>query len=122
MAEFGKLNFSVSFNPTSAFPLDARYYFDSLTAAQAAATAAVEVGSSNGTYYFGETVAVVEGGTATLYIIQPDGTLEPVKGEGATVEIDETIFEKSGEKLTLKGYAGAENGSSLVKGSDGNVS
>ena len=121
MAEFGKLNFSVSFNPTSAFPLDARYYFDSLTAAQAAATAAVEVGSSEGTYYYGETVAVVEGGTATLYIIQPDKTLEPVKGEGASVEIDETIFEKSGEKLTLKGYAEAENGSSLVKGEDGNA-
>ena len=121
MAEFGKLNFSVSFNPTSAFPLDARYYFDSLTAAQAAATAAVEVGSSNGTYYFGETVAVVEGGTATLYIIQPNGTLEPVKGEGASFEIDETIFEKSGEKLTLKGYAGADAGNSLVKGEDGNI-
>lgn len=121
MAEFGKLNFSVSFNPTSAFPLDARYYFDSLTAAQAAATAAVEVGSSNGTYYFGETVAVVEGGTATLYIIQPNGTLEPVKGEGASFEIDETIFEKSGEKLTLKGYAGTDAGNSLVKGEDGNI-
>ena len=121
MAEFGKLNFSVSFNPTSAFPLDARYYFDSLTAAQAAATAAVEVGSSEGTYYFGETVAVVEGGIATLYIIQPNGTLEPVKGEGASVEIDETVFEKSGEKLTLKGYTAAEPGSSLVKGEDGNA-
>lgn len=121
MAEFGKLNFSVSFNPTSAFPLDARYYFDSLTAAQAAATAAVEVGSSEGTYFFGETVAVVEGGTATLYIIQPNKTLEPVKGEGASFEIDETIFEKSGEKLTIKGYAGAEAGSGLVKGPDGNV-
>ena len=33
MAEFGKLNFSVSFNPTSAFPLDARCYFETLTAA-----------------------------------------------------------------------------------------
>lgn len=27
MADFGKLNFAVSFNPQTAFPLDARYYF-----------------------------------------------------------------------------------------------
>ena len=30
MADFGKLNFAVSFNPQTAFPLDARYYFYSL--------------------------------------------------------------------------------------------
>ena len=38
---FGKLNFSTSFNPTSAFPIDARQYFESLTSAQAAAATAV---------------------------------------------------------------------------------
>ena len=37
MADFGKLNFAVSFNPQTAFPLDARYYFSTLGAAQAAA-------------------------------------------------------------------------------------
>ena len=37
MADFGKLNFAVSFNPQTAFPLDARYYFSSLSAAEAAA-------------------------------------------------------------------------------------
>ena len=36
MADFGKLNFSVAFNPTTAFPLDARYYFATLAEAQAA--------------------------------------------------------------------------------------
>ena len=45
MADFGKLNFAVSFNPQTAFPLDARYYFYSLSAAEAAAATAVEVGS-----------------------------------------------------------------------------
>ena len=40
MADFGKLNFAVSFNPQTAFPLDARYYFSTLGAAQAAAAAA----------------------------------------------------------------------------------
>ena len=33
MADFGKLNFSVAFNPTTAFPLDARYYFATLAEA-----------------------------------------------------------------------------------------
>ena len=47
MANFGQLNFAVSFNPTTAFPLDARSYFDSLSEAQAAAATAEEVGSSN---------------------------------------------------------------------------
>lgn len=51
MADFGKLNFAVSFNPQTAFPLDARYYFSTLGAAQAAAAAAVEVGSSDGVYF-----------------------------------------------------------------------
>ena len=59
MADFGKLNFAVSFNPQTAFPLDARYYFSSLSAAEAAAATAVEVGSSDGTYFYGENVCVV---------------------------------------------------------------
>jgi hypothetical protein len=69
MADFGKLNFSVSFNPTSAFPLDARYYFDSYAAAETAAKKAEEVGSSNTVYYYGETLCVVENDTARLYVI-----------------------------------------------------
>ena len=44
MADFGKLNFAVSFNPQTAFPLDARYYFSTLSAAQAAAAAADKQG------------------------------------------------------------------------------
>lgn len=76
MADFGKLNFSVSFNPTSAFPVDARYHFTTLAAAQAAAQGAVEVGSSEGTYFFGETVVVQTNTDATLYVIQPDKTLK----------------------------------------------
>ena len=68
---FGKLNFSTSFNPTSAFPLDARCYFENLASAQAAAATAEAAGSSNTVYYFGETLAVLENNVATLYIIQP---------------------------------------------------
>jgi hypothetical protein len=40
MADFGKLDFSVSFRPQSAFPLDARSYFESYDSAlEKAATA-----------------------------------------------------------------------------------
>jgi hypothetical protein len=50
---FAKNNRSVAFNPTSAFPLDARSYFESLESAQAAAAKAEEVGSTNTVYYYG---------------------------------------------------------------------
>ena len=40
------LNFSVSFKPTSAFPLDARSMFGSYAAAAAAAATAVNAGGS----------------------------------------------------------------------------
>lgn len=82
MADFGKLNFSVSFNPTTAFPLDSRSYFSSLESASAAAATAVEVGSADGTYYIGQNVVVVSGQSATMYVIQPDKTLSPVGSGG----------------------------------------
>ena len=75
---FGKVNRSASFNPTSAFPLDARYYFETLAAAEAAATAAVEVGSAEGTYFYGQNVVVVTETDATLYVINPNKTLKQV--------------------------------------------
>lgn len=81
MLDFGKLNFSVSFNPTSAFPLDARFIFNSFEEAEAAAKNAVEVGSSDGTYYFGELIVVVENDTAKLYVIQPDKSLKEISGQ-----------------------------------------
>lgn len=105
MADFGKLNFSVAFNPTTAFPLDARYYFATLSEAQAAAAAAVEVGSSDGTYFFGESVCVVADGVASLYIIQPDKTLKPVGtevlGDGKSIEIkDGKVAVKGSDEAT----------------------
>lgn len=50
---FGKGNRSVAFNPTSAFPLDARSYFESYDAAVDAAALAKEAGSSESVYYYG---------------------------------------------------------------------
>ena len=118
MAEFGKLNFAVAFNPQTAFPLDARYYFDSLSAAQTAAEGAVEVGSASGTYFFGETVVVVESGAATLYIIQPDGTLQPV---GSTVLGDGKSITVVDGKVQLVGFAEAQPGQQPRIGSNGSL-
>ena len=107
MADFGKLNFSVSFNPQTAFPLDARYYFSSLSAAEAAAATAVEVGSSDGTYFYGENVCVVTESSADLYIIQPDKTLKAV---GSAVLGDDKSIEIVDGKVTLKGFGSATAG------------
>lgn len=78
MADFGKLDFATSFSPTSAFPLDARYIFDSFADANAAAATAEEAGSTNTKYYYGQQIAVVDETQAILYIIQPNKTLQQV--------------------------------------------
>ena len=118
MAEFGKLNFAVAFNPQTAFPLDARYYFDSLSAAQTAAQGAVEVGSASGTYFFGQTVVVVESSVATLYVIQPDQTLQPV---GSTVLGDGKSITVVEGKVQLVGFAEAQPGQQPRIGSGGSL-
>ena len=118
MAEFGKLNFAVAFNPQTAFPLDARYYFDSYDAAETAAQGAVEVGSAAGTYFFGETVVVVESGAATLYIIQPDGTLQPV---GSTVLGDGKSITVVDGQVQLVGFAEAQPGQQPRIGAGGSL-
>lgn len=120
MADFGKLNFSVSFNPTSAFPLDARSYFETLAEAQAAAATADVAGSSTTTYFYGQTIVVVENNVATMYVIQPDKTLAETGGK---IEINENAFllDASG-KLDLYGFADAVAGAQLTKGADGKIS
>ena len=119
MAEFGKLNFSVSFNPTSGFPIDARYYFDTLAAAQEAAAAAVEVGSSDGAYFYGMNLVVVESGEATMYVIQPNKTLKPV---GTTPVGDNKSITVSPEgTIALKGIEAAETGMYPAVGADGSI-
>lgn len=75
MANFGTLNFAVALNPTTAFPLDARSYFDDLADAQAAALTADVAGGSNSVYYVGQSLVVVDDTASTLYVIQPDKTL-----------------------------------------------
>ena len=117
---FGTLDFAVAFNRQTAFPLDAKSYFESLELATAAATSAQEAGSSETTYYYGQTVAVVESGKATLYVIQPDNTLKEV---GGNIVINENVFAKDADgSLNLLGFANAVAGAQLVKSADGKVS
>ena len=117
---FGTLDFAVAFNRQTAFPLDAKSYFESLELATAAAASAQEAGSSETTYYYGQTVAVVESGKATLYVIQPDNTLKEV---GGNIVINENVFAKDTDgSLNLLGFADAVAGAQLVKSADGKVS
>lgn len=122
---FGKVGFSVSFNPTSAFPIDARSYFESLEAAQLAAASAKPVGSKDSVYYYGQTLVVVENNLATFYMIQTDGTLVSVGGNGdapvsITVNPKQFEYDEFGN-LSLKGFNEAEINSLLSIGADGTL-
>jgi hypothetical protein len=97
--DFGKLAFSTSFEPTAAFPLDARSYFESLDEATKAAKTAKEAGSSDSIYYYGQTIIVVEkeseasdSPTAKFYIIQPGENGEGVLSS-LQVQINEEVLE-----------------------------
>lgn len=99
---FGKMDFAVSFNPLTAFPLDARSYFESYDAAVKAAEGAVEAGSADGTLYFGQILTVVENGVASQYQIQPDKSLSPI---GGAVEADDvTIVSDENDVIGLKDF------------------
>lgn len=93
MADFGKLDFSVAFSPTSAFPLDARCLFSDLASAQAAAAKAEEPGSKNTVYYYGQKLLVVTDNSAQWYTIQRDNTLlaEGTGSGGTSFTTDETL-------------------------------
>lgn len=123
---FAKNNRSVAFNPTSAFPLDARSYFESLESAQAAAAKAEEVGSTNTIYYYGQIISVVENSIATLYIIQPNKTLTPLiseeTGEQIEFKVDskQFVFDDNG-LLSLKDFDSANINKILTIGNDGTL-
>ena len=119
--DFGKLNFSVSFNPTSAFPLDARSYFESYADAEAAAAKAEAAGSTDSVYYYGQTLVVIEDSVAKFYIIQPNKTLSAVVAGEIPVDKKLFVYDKDGN-LSLKGFDTAATGSLLSLGEDGTLS
>lgn len=98
--DFGKLNFSTSFNPTSAFPIDARSYFESLEAAQQAAATAEAAGSSNTTYYFGQILTVNEGGAVAAYQITNAKALQKLASTTSSGDL-------AGDVATLQSKVGA---------------
>lgn len=74
--EFGKLNFAVGFNRTSAFPLDANSYFENYDDAVTAAAGAAEVGSADSAYYIGQVLIVKDATVGVgLYQINAGKTL-----------------------------------------------
>lgn len=111
MADFGTLNFSVSFKPTGAFPINANQYFKSLTEAQAAAATAEEVGSTNTVYHYGMKLLVAQNGVDTWYTIQRDGTLL-AEGSGGSGGVDFT----TDESLSLKDGVLSVNTANVVEG------
>lgn len=95
--EFGKLNFAVGFNRTSAFPLDANSYFENYDAAVTAAAGAAEVGSSDSAYYVGQLIIVKDTAKGVgLYQIGADKTLVKF-GQASSAD------ELTNELRTLKG-------------------
>ena len=94
---FGKLNFSTSFNPTSAFPIDARTYFESYDSAVEAAGTAEEAGSANTTYYYGQILVVNEGGTVGAYQITPAKSLQKLAATTSSGDLASDVAELQGQ-------------------------
>lgn len=97
--DFGKLNFAVGFNRTSAFPLDANSYFEDYNEAVLAAAGAAEVGSADSAYYLGQIIIVNDKSTANkgLGLYQITGTA----GAGTLTKFGQaTSADELGERLT----------------------
>ena len=108
--DFGKLNFAVGFNRTSAFPLDANSYFEDYNAAVEAVAGAAEVGSADSAYYIGQIIIVNDKSTAKkgLGLYQITGTA----GAGTLTKFGQaTSADELGERLTaVEGQISTING------------
>lgn len=100
-----KLDWAMPFQRTGAFPLDRSSIFSSLADATKYATGAGDDERGlGGTSYVGQTIAVYDNETVTLYIINTDRTLKKV---GTTPVGDEkTIVVAENGTVSLKGVAG----------------
>lgn len=96
------LNYSVSLNPTAAFPLDARSMFGTKAAADAAAATAENAGSTNTVYYIGQILTVYENGVVSHYSIQEDKTLKEVGSQ--VVGDNQAIVVNAKGQVTMKGF------------------
>lgn len=105
---FGSINRAVAFNPTTAFPLDKRQYFEDLASAQEAAKSAREAGDKTTIYYYGMTIAVVINGKPTYYIINKKDSSE----EGELKEVGKE-YDDSALKELLNNKVDKEEGKGL---------
>lgn len=124
--DFGKLNFSTSFNPTSGFPIDARTYFESFESAQAAAATAEAAGSSSTVYYYGQILTVYEEGVVSAYQISGDKTLVKLAETTASGDLEGDVIELQGQVAALQtSVTNITNGTTVVgkasADADGNV-
>ena len=108
--DFGKLNFAVGFNRTSAFPLDANSYFEDYNAAVTAVAGAAEVGSADSAYYLGQIIIINDKSAANkgLGLYQITGTA----GAGTLTKFGKaTSADELGERLTaIEGQITTING------------
>lgn len=108
--DFGKLNFAVGFNRTSAFPLDANSYFEDYNAAVTAVAGAAEVGSADSAYYLGQIIIINDKSAANkgLGLYQITGTA----GAGTLTKFGQaTSADELGKRLTaIEGQITTING------------
>lgn len=102
--EFGKLNFAVGFNRTSAFPLDANSYFEDYDSAVAAAAGAAEVGSADSAYYIGQ-VIIVKDATKGVGLYQINAAKQLIKfGQASSAdELAEAVSALQTRCTTIEG-------------------
>ena len=102
--DFGKLNFAVGFNRTSAFPLDANSYFESYDAAVTAAAGAAEVGSADSAYYIGQLIIVKDAEVGVgLYQINAGKTLTKFGQASSADELAEKVSALETRCTTIEG-------------------
>lgn len=109
--EFGKLNFAVGFNRTSAFPLDANSYFESYAAAAAAVRGAAEVGSADSAYYLGQLIIINDKtedaskgiGLYQITGVAGDATLTPFGKATTADELGQQVTALQGQITTING-------------------
>lgn len=102
--EFGKLNFAVGFNRTSAFPLDANSYFEDYSSAVAAAAGAAEVGSADSAYYIGQLLIVKDETSGVgLYQINAGKTLTKFGQASSADELATKVSALEARCTTIEG-------------------
>lgn len=102
--DFGKLNFAVGFNRTSAFPLDANSYFETYADAEAAAAGAAVVGSADSAYYIGQLLIVKDPTVGVgLYQINAGKTLTKFGQASSADELAEKVSALEARCTTIEG-------------------